>query len=530
MVSHQPQGILVAAIVLLCLLVPTASAAEPAFVRGSIFPVGVVFADGRLFVPPSQPYVAAWSSEGDQQQKILFSEKLQVFVDEWQWTSPTPAPRDGGATPPPTGLHTHAEFQQANSTLRLLRAGAENRWYLSALDGGSAFFAGSASDCDFYGATPTALAMRVASSVLTTGSNAIRRVAIQEPTTLHLDCAIADLNLTLPQIADHELAAFDVELHLAGQDPITLAPSTIRLAAGSFSAKNESFPALYDNLVRHVSLRPSAGTRIHQDARRVTLESPVLQVEGTILLPPFEGDLLVGNERLFGAASTTRLAGNFLVVPGGHRGAEVGVEIAGSSSTSQTLASSTSAFPVKAAALASLVSLSAALVVLLWAKGKQLLAFALALFTRLTPVRALEHDLRKAIHDYVQANPGVRLHAAYKALGLNRSTFTHHAQSLHQQGLLVIQRDGRKINLFPTNLPSEETRRILAAARDPFEQQLLSTLEEPVPLTQAEIARRLKVSQAYVSKKIASLERRGIVLRRKGLGGTRYEVRNSLIG
>lgn len=511
-------------LIVLLVFLPSAAAAVPTVVRGSLYPDGPLRAMGRVFVPVSQPAVTSWSMDDERGDPFFKSPNARVIEDEWRWTS---LAEQRGTNPGPGAVHVRATHDLLNATLNVVHAGEDNRFFYAGLEGGARILVGDLQDCTFYPAAPEPRFVRTGTTDAPGKVLApLVRVLIDHATTLHLDCRSTTLSIGLHR-QNSSITVFDAVVRAVGVDPIAKAPRESQFISGHFTYPNQTATRMVDHVLRQVTVLPQApGARVEASgSRRVSIEAPVLQVNGSLEIPPYVGDFPVGDEedQLHGKA--TRIEGIFLAVAGGRTDLRHGLVIAGSENAPFSAAASSGAgFPATMTFTVALAAL--AFLALLW-KLKAHIGGILLGFTRLTPIEVLQQKRRRLIYDYVLANPGIRTHTACKALDENRTTFRHHVKVLAQHGLLAVVADGRRRYLFPARVVSG--RRGLALQREPFVQQLLDLLAGGAIVSQVSLAAELGVSQAYVSRILVRLEGEGMIERQRRAHGTRYLLRSATV-
>jgi len=133
---------------------------------------------------------------------------------------------------------------------------------------------------------------------------------------------------------------------------------------------------------------------------------------------------------------------------------------------------------------------------------------------------------RGRIMGYLEANPGCHFRAVMSALDLSNGQAAHHLRVLEQEQQIWRKKDGRLVRLYPLNgqmhpdTPDDDLP-IPPLSPDPSSLQgrILSLLDDDGLMgdfpTQADLARRLERSQQLVSHHLRTLERYGLVEKRK---------------
>ncbi len=130
-----------------------------------------------------------------------------------------------------------------------------------------------------------------------------------------------------------------------------------------------------------------------------------------------------------------------------------------------------------------------------------LLAFAL--FLRISGRRALDHFTRGQIVGYVSANPGSTYSQVRKSLGLSNGTLAYHLWVLERLGFVRSERQGRLRRLFPTGPIARSDWFVLS----PIQYAILDVLHAQGPMSQIEIARRLRVSKQRAHYNVNALRK-----------------------
>jgi len=133
---------------------------------------------------------------------------------------------------------------------------------------------------------------------------------------------------------------------------------------------------------------------------------------------------------------------------------------------------------------------------------------------------------RGRIMGYLEANPGCHFRAVMSALDLSNGQAAHHLRVMEQEQQIWRKKDGRLVRLYPLNgqmhpdTPDDDLP-VPPLSPDPSSLQgrILSLLDDDGLMgdfpTQADLARRLERSQQLVSHHLRTLERYGLVEKRK---------------
>ena len=147
---------------------------------------------------------------------------------------------------------------------------------------------------------------------------------------------------------------------------------------------------------------------------------------------------------------------------------------------------------------------------------------------------------RGRLMGYLTANPGCHFRALMSALEMSNGQITHHLRILEAEENVWRKNDGRLVRYYPlTNQlnPStnEEDLPVPPLSPDPnsLQGKILSLLDQDGDLgqfpTQAELAKRLEKSQQLVSHHLRTLQKYGLVERRKMGLMNRYKLTREAI-
>ena len=142
---------------------------------------------------------------------------------------------------------------------------------------------------------------------------------------------------------------------------------------------------------------------------------------------------------------------------------------------------------------------------------------------------------RGRLMGYLTANPGCHFRALMAALGMSNGQITHHLRLLEQQELIWRLRDGRLVRYYPLNNSlypgmSPEQLPIPPLSPDPnsLQGKILSLLDDEHQYgkfpTQAELAIKLEKSQQLISHHLRTLQKFGLVEKRKMGIKNRYKL------
>ena len=147
---------------------------------------------------------------------------------------------------------------------------------------------------------------------------------------------------------------------------------------------------------------------------------------------------------------------------------------------------------------------------------------------------------RGRLMGYLTANPGCHFRALMAALDMSNGQITHHLRILENEENVWRKKDGRLVRFYPfTNQlhPNmiEEDLPVPPLSPDPnsLQGKILSLLDEDGQLggfpTQAELAKRLEKSQQLISHHLRTLQKYGLVERRKMGVKNRYKLTREAI-
>ena len=147
---------------------------------------------------------------------------------------------------------------------------------------------------------------------------------------------------------------------------------------------------------------------------------------------------------------------------------------------------------------------------------------------------------RGRLMGYLTANPGCHFRALMAALDMSNGQITHHLRILETEEAIWRRKDGRLVRYYPlTNTMnpgmSEEELPVPPLSPDPnsLQGKILKLLDADGPMgefpTQAELAKRLEKSQQLVSHHLRTLQKFGLVEKRKMGIKNRYKLTREAI-
>ena len=142
---------------------------------------------------------------------------------------------------------------------------------------------------------------------------------------------------------------------------------------------------------------------------------------------------------------------------------------------------------------------------------------------------------RGRLMGYLTANPGCHFRALMAALGMSNGQITHHLRLLEQQELIWRLRDGRLVRYYPLNNslypgmnPDQLPIPPLSPDPNSLQGKILSLLDDEHQYgkfpTQAELAVKLEKSQQLISHHLRTLQKFGLVEKRKMGIKNRYKL------
>ena len=147
---------------------------------------------------------------------------------------------------------------------------------------------------------------------------------------------------------------------------------------------------------------------------------------------------------------------------------------------------------------------------------------------------------RGRLMGYLTANPGCHFRALMAALEMSNGQITHHLRILENEEVIWRRKDGRLVRYYPlTNTMnpgmSETELPVPPLSPDPnsLQGKILTLLDADGPMgefpTQAELAKRLEKSQQLVSHHLRTLQKFGLVEKRKMGLKNRYKLTREAI-
>ncbi len=136
------------------------------------------------------------------------------------------------------------------------------------------------------------------------------------------------------------------------------------------------------------------------------------------------------------------------------------------------------------------------------------------LFTRIVPARLLDHPARRAIHDAVEAEPGIHFRAICDRLGESPGRVRHHVRKLVDGGLLRARQVPGYTVYVPADLAHRAVLDAAPLARAPGARALVAALLDG-EMSSGEAARAADLSPSTASYHLGRLRKAGIVTTRR---------------
>jgi predicted transcriptional regulator len=134
-----------------------------------------------------------------------------------------------------------------------------------------------------------------------------------------------------------------------------------------------------------------------------------------------------------------------------------------------------------------------------------------------------DSDAPDALTGYLSATPGAHFSKIRDDLQLGTGETQHHLRQLEDDGVVESRKDGDYRRYYPAGQFSEFEQIVLGHLRRDTQRGVLVALLEDPGATAGDIAARLDVSKATVSKHAARLEEAGLLSREDGYSVTEPE-------
>lgn len=103
-----------------------------------------------------------------------------------------------------------------------------------------------------------------------------------------------------------------------------------------------------------------------------------------------------------------------------------------------------------------------------------LLKLLVGLFTKISPDKALEHERRRTLQDYIVSNPGATFRELLRGTGIPAGTARHHLTILRRSGLTVEKQYRSTLRFFENHGKFDETWAAVVLLREPELEKLHS--------------------------------------------------------
>ncbi len=144
---------------------------------------------------------------------------------------------------------------------------------------------------------------------------------------------------------------------------------------------------------------------------------------------------------------------------------------------------------------------------------------------KIYPKNVLDYPQRKAVYDFVVANPGIDLGKIGKALNLNRETLRYHMDLLTSSNKIVVMKDHGIIRYYENHgRYGILEKRVLAHLWNPTAEGILSIVFSNPGITQGDIASRLLVASPTVHWYMQRFTTNGIVTAQRTGRLTNYYI------
>lgn len=230
-----------------------------------------------------------------------------------------------------------------------------------------------------------------------------------------------------------------------------------------------------------------------------------LQLDGFARLPGAQ----VEGSTLGKAEETLRLEGNFLienlVVVGDSRMAGDARFVGGAASLDETYVDPESIFGPKAAVAATGISILTLLAAV---------KFLAPLFTRIPPEKALEHERRKLLADYIKEHPGATFRELLRETEIPAGTARHHLTILRRSGVTMERRHHSTLRFFENHGKFDETWVTVAVLREPEMERLHTWIKDNPGAAQMDILDAMMAdgwTRSTTQHRIKRLENEGLV-------------------
>lgn len=144
-----------------------------------------------------------------------------------------------------------------------------------------------------------------------------------------------------------------------------------------------------------------------------------------------------------------------------------------------------------------------------------------SLFTRLEKHKALNHPIRRALHEVAVHQPGTSLADMVRKTGKSYSTIRHHARQLARIEMVSTIRFTKEVYLFPTGTPRHRARKLISLQKEPIKALMSQVGQADVPLkvVRSKLIEAFEKSPSWATRVISEAEANGLVSRHRSNGG-----------
>jgi DNA-binding MarR family transcriptional regulator/PKD repeat protein len=137
--------------------------------------------------------------------------------------------------------------------------------------------------------------------------------------------------------------------------------------------------------------------------------------------------------------------------------------------------------------------------------------WGLASFSRLRRADILDHPVRRLVHSHVAAHPGLHRGELARQLGIPPSTIAFHLRQLQRHGYLTVLREPGRSRFFDALQREQAPKQAMAALHSPTAARIAKELGERPGALQADLARRLGLTEAAVHRHLRRLSKAGVL-------------------
>jgi predicted transcriptional regulator len=119
------------------------------------------------------------------------------------------------------------------------------------------------------------------------------------------------------------------------------------------------------------------------------------------------------------------------------------------------------------------------------------------LFSRISKSQVMEHQRRKEIFAYLQANPGIHFRKMMQDLKVGSGVLSHHLHTLEREGIVVSKRYAGKRVFYPLGVRMEVPKDV--------KEKIVDEVKLTPGITQAEVASKLNISRMLAHYHVRAL-------------------------